>query len=318
MLNSAGHILASRDVPEPIAIAQNSKLDLYVGGVMYVPNSQDTTRLDTVGVIYKIYLVRHDTVYNAGTDSLPNIRDTSYYYYHDLARAPMRVIWAERAYPRRRFPGITVLPNNQFLVARSGPDNSSFIDPDTRVLLFDRTDQLITPLGTLVTGLGSGIVFINQPTSIASFPGKRDFILTQSSAGGVYGAIWMVYYLQPDFEGWLPKFDPEQRPEDRNVDFARQGRFVEASAVAFDRRRGDIFIVDAALDSVVKFDSQGRFKRESFGDYIAAVGEFSDTTGGRNRGFAGPRGVAFFERTLYVVDTGHHVIRLFRLSLDLL
>lgn len=308
MLNAAGQVLGTKSIFHPLSISQNSKLDLFVGGEIHPRNRVDTNKVDTVGAILKIYLVRQDTVYNAGTDSLPSIRDTSYFYNHDLGRARINIVWSERSHPNRRFPGITVLPNNQYLAVRGGSDNSSFVDPDARVLLFNKGDTLITPLGDLVTRAGSGITDINQPTNILSFPGKRDFILTQSSEGGVYGAVWMVYFFSADFEGWLPKFDPSKL-EDRNVDFVRPGRFLRVEAVAIDKRKGDIFIVDSRLDSVMKFDSRGRFRRESFGDRLATTKEYLS-------GFSHPTGVTFHEKTIYIVDSGNNVIRLFRLSTD--
>lgn len=295
MLNAAGQVMKTRGFLHPVSIAQDFRLDLLVGGELVLANG------DTAGAIFRLHIVR---------DASGN------FYGHTLFEsAPVETVRVERSRPKRRFPGITVFPNNQYLAARIGPDNSSFVDPDARVLLFNKGDTFITPLGDLVTGQGSGIVYINKPTNILSFPGKRDFILTQSSEGGVYGAVWMVYSANADFEGWLPRFDPS-RPEDSNVDIVRQGRFHRAEAVAIDKRRGDIFIVDSELDSVFKFDSRGRFRKESFGDRLATAGDFiaSRTS---NPGFANPHGVAFFERTLYIVDTGHNVIRLFRLSTDL-
>lgn len=289
MLNVAGQVLGTRSFLHPAALAQDTRLDLLVGAEMVVSTG------DTIGAIFRLHIVRD--------------RQGNIYGHEQFGTVPVETVWTERSRLQRRFPGITVLPNNQYLAARTGPDNSSFVDPDARVLLFTRGDTLITPLGDLVTRAGSGITDINYPTNIVSFPGRRDFILTQSSEGVSYGAVWMVYFLSPEFEGWLPKFDPS-RPGEANIDFVRQGRFRRAEAVAFDRRRGDIFIVDSELDSVVKFDGRGRFRRESFGDRVATTSQFP---GGFNR----PQGAAFREKTLYIVDAGDNVIRLFRLSTDL-
>ena len=140
-------------------------------------------------------------------------------------------VWRELAHPRRRFTGITVLSDNSYLAARDGSDNSSLIDPDARVLLFDRNDKFITPLPAFVTGTGTGIANINHPTSITAFPNSMDFVLVQSSDGIAYGALWMVYSSTSDFQGWLPRFDPA-RAEDRSVDFIKPARFSRARAVA--------------------------------------------------------------------------------------
>lgn len=282
MMNAGGHILATRGFRRPTAITQDTRLDLLVAAEVDGPGGLP------IGAIIRIRLVRD--------------RQGNFIGHDRFATAPAETVWTEAASRNRRFVGLAAMPDNQYLAARMGPDNSSFIDPDARVLLFSRGDTMITPLGDLVTGVGSGILYINKPTSIAAFPGRRDFVITQSSEGVAYGAVWMTYLKNPEFDGWLPKFNPE-RPEDRGVDFVRPQRFSEASGVAMDKRRGDIFIVDSRLDSVVKFDSRGRFRRESFGKRISPL--------------LRPSGIAYHERFLYVVDTGNNIIRRYRLSTEL-
>ncbi len=280
MMNRAGQVLSANTMLHPRSLAQNSRLDLYVGGEMVAPSG------DTVGALFKIRL------YSANSDSA-----------HRLDLAPIDTIWKELARPARRFPAITVLGDNQFLAVRTGPDNSSFIDPDARVLLFDDEDVFITPVPSLTTRVGSGITDINKPTGIALFPGTRDFVLSQSSEGVSYGAVWMRYERTVDFDGWLPRFDPA-RAEDRNIDFIRPNRYGRPEAVAIDRSRRDIFIADAQLDSVFKFNSRGRFRGESFG--------LHRTQGAMMR----PTGLAFFERILYVLDGRTGEVLRFRLSTD--
>lgn len=280
MLNPAGIQLSERSVLHPLSLAQDSRLDLLVGGEMVAANG------DTIGAIFRYRLV------SASIDSA-----------HRLNAAPVDTVWRELARASRRFPGITVFGDNQFLAVRTGPDNSSVVDPDSRVLLFDANDVFITPVPAFNTRSGSGITDINLPSSIASFPGVKDFILTQSSLGVSYGAIWLTYQSTSDFQGWLPRFDPA-RAEDRGVDFIRPNRYSQPEAVAIDRARRDIFVADAALDSVFKFNSRGRFKAESFG--------YSRTGGSMRR----PTGLAFFEKILYVLDAEQGQILRFRLTTD--
>jgi hypothetical protein len=265
----------------PRSVAQDSRLDLLVGAEIVAANG------DTVGSILRVHLVSSSA-------------DTA----HHLDVARVDTIWRERAKPARRFPGITVFGDNTYLAVRFGPDNSSFIDPDGRVLEFSSDDVFITPLPGLVTTVGTGIADINVPTGIASFPGVKDFVLIQMSTGVAYGGIWMQYLKNADFDGWLPKFDPAV-PDQRSVDFIRPYRFISPQAVAIDRSRRDVFIADAVLDSVFKFDSRGRFKSESFG----AV---------RTRGaMKHPTGLAFFATILYVLDSETGEIIRFRLSTDM-
>jgi hypothetical protein len=280
MMNRAGQQLSQRTMLHPLSLAQDSRLDLLVGGEIVAANG------DTAGAIFRVHLV------SASADSA-----------HRLELARVDTLWRELANPRRRFPGITVFGDNFFLAVRTGPDNSSFIDPDARVMLFDNHDVFITPVPALTTRSGSGITDINKPSAIASFPGARDFVLAQSSEGVAYGAVWMRYQATADFEGWLPQFDPA-RPEDRSSDFIRPNRYLLPDAVTIDRARRDVFIADAQLDSVFKFNSRGRLKSESFG--------FTRSSGTMKR----PTGLTFFEKVLYVLDGEQGLLLRFRLTTD--
>lgn len=280
MMNLAGAELSSRSMLYPSSIAQDSRLDLLVGGEVVAANG------DTAGAIFRIHLV------SSSPDSA-----------HRLEVARIDTVWKELAKPARRFPGITVLPDNTWLAARTGPDNSSFIDPDARVLLFSSNDNFITPVPAFATRAGSGITDINFPTGIAAFPGVRDFVLIQSSEGVSYSAQWMQYQNNPEFEGWLPRYDPAN-PVDRLVDFIRPNRYVQPEGVTIDRARRDVFIADAALDSVFKFNSRGNFKVESFG-----------TT--RSNGLMKrPTGLAFFNKILYVLDSEEGVLLRYTMTTD--
>jgi hypothetical protein len=280
MMNRAGGVLSTRTMLHPVSLSQDTRLDLLVGGEVAVANG------DTIGAIFRIHLV------STSADSA-----------HRLDVAPIDTVWRERAHRTRRFPGIAVLSDNTYLAVRNGSDNSSIVDPDARVLQFDASDVYITPLPTFVTGVGTGIVNINHPSGIAAFPNSRDFVLTQSSDGVAYGALWMVYSSTSDFQGWLPKFDPANL-SDRSVDFIRPNRFSNASAVAIDPSRRDIFVADAALDSIVKFNSRGVMRRESFGSHL------SESL------MRDPGGLAFFEKILYVLDREQGLVLRYRLSTD--
>ena len=291
MLNRAGQVLSMRTMLHPRSLAQDTRLDLLVGGETVVANG------DTVGTIFRVHLVS-------------NSPDSA----HRLDVARIDTLWRELARPNRRFPGITVFGDNTYLAVRTAfpfPDNSSFIDPDARVLQFNNHDVFITPVPAFTSGSGSvagGITTIYLPTAIASFPASRDFVLAQTSADSTipiqYGALWMRFELSNDFEGWLPKYDPE-RPEDRGVDFIRTYRYKGPEAVAIDPARLDVFVADAGLDSVFKFNSRGRIKTESFG--YARSG----------RVMTRPTGLAFFEKVLYVLDATSGLILRFRLTTDI-
>lgn len=295
MLNQAGQVLSTSGfILHPIALAQDNRLDLLVGAETIVPSSGDT-----IGVVLRIKLVA------AG---------------HNLAAARIDTVWKEPARPRRRFVGIGVILNDEFLVARSVAydsllDNSSVVDPDARILRFKhneyatgKQDVFITPLGELQSGVGNAVTYINRPTGLATFPNSGDFIVVQSSKGVQYSAVWMVYSHTADFEGWLPKYDPTD-PSQR-TDFVAPNRFKNAVGVAIDRVKRDIFIVDnvdAQRDSIVKFNNRGRFKSESFGTLTPGV-RF------KNPGGVAVSGSTADDYTLYVCDTDNNRILLYRLN----
>ncbi len=275
MMNLAGTVLSTRIMRRPLSLAQDSRLDLLVGGEVIATNG------DAVGALFRLHLVA-------------STQDSA----HHLNLSRIDTVWQELAHPQRRFPGITVLPDNSWLAVRTGPDNGSQIDPDARVLLFDRNDVFITPLPAFITG-GQSPVSINKPTSIVSFPGVKDFVLAQSSEEVNYAALWMRYEQTSDFTGWLSKYDPTNP-----IDFFKVGRYVRPEAVTIDKTRRDIFVADAALDSVFKFNSRGIFKVESFG--IAKSGGFMKR----------PTGLAFFSKILFVLDGQEGKIFRFILTAD--
>lgn len=285
MLNQAGQVLSiSNTIRRPIAIAQDLKLDLIIGAETIEPSTNDT-----IGILLRLKLV-----------------DAA----HNLKTAQIDTIWKEPARPKRRFVGIAIILNNEYLVARDGPDNSSIVDPDARVMRFryrpnavTKKDSFITPLGELQAGAGTSITHLNHPTGIASFPNSGDFVVTQNSDGVQYSAIWMAFTKNADFEGWLPKYDPTN-PDQRSVEFIKPNRYKNAAGVGIDRVRRDIFVVDAALDSVSKFNNRGRFKVESFGKNTPGMS------------LSHPGGVAVAENTLFVCDTENSRIVLYRLSTD--
>jgi hypothetical protein len=306
MMDIGGNILSRKTVPHPVSIAQNTKLDLYVGGETISTNG------DTIGAIYKIFMVRFDTTYydtlksSLGVDSIVP-RPSSTPNNHNLDSAHMNIVWREPSRPTRRYTGIGILPTNEFLVARTGPNNGNIIDPDTRILFFNKGDTMIAPIPDLITRPSGGnfITDIRFLTGLMVFPRSRDIIITQSSDGVAYGAIWMIYKKQADFEGWLPKFDPSVpgvRP-----DIIKQYQFNYAAGVTYDSRRREIFVVDSGLDSVLKFDINGNFRTESFGRNKTRTAQFP--------GLLHPKGIAFSnDCTLFVADTGNKFIRRFRLS----
>jgi len=104
----------------------------------------------------------------------------------------------------------------------------------------------------------------------------------------------LEYIVTPDFTGYHIAIPPY------TADIMIPGTFIQPEGVAIDNS-GNLYVADAAKDSVYKFNS--------FGDLLIGFG-------GENQ-FKNPYSVAFFDKTLYVADTGNNRIIRFILSTDI-
>jgi sugar lactone lactonase YvrE len=93
----------------------------------------------------------------------------------------------------------------------------------------------------------------------------------------------------------VSKFSPQD-----GISFVIPDRFSKPQGSWVDNS-GNIYIADAGKDSVYKFSVFGE-ELQSFGGPTV---------------FNSPSGVAFFDKTLYVSDTGNNRILRFTLSTDL-
>jgi DNA-binding beta-propeller fold protein YncE len=104
----------------------------------------------------------------------------------------------------------------------------------------------------------------------------------------------LEYISSPDFTGYRIALQPLSR------DLMMPGIFSQPEGSALDNS-GNIFIADAGKDSIYKFNS--------FGDKLQIFGG--------SEIFNQPYGVAFYDKTLYVADTGNNRILRFILSTEL-
>jgi len=274
MMDLAGHVLGvSKRIKRPVAVSQDRRLNLIVCAEFDTVIQGQTV---TFGALYKI------RQFEAG---------------NDIANARIDRIYFESGKPYRRFTGVAALYNNQYYVTRVGPDNTSPIDPDNAVLLFDKDDTYLTPIPNLKPS-GTGLESIQDLSSITTFNNRTlDFIFTQIGSQSLFKVQWITFIKTQDYSYYQSKFSPTR---DGNLDILKINRFAQPEDVTVDNS-GNIFVIDAAADSLYKFDNRGR-EKQSFG--------------GRDV-FKDPHGVAFFDKTLYVADTGNNRILRFILSTDI-
>lgn len=280
MLDLSGTVQGvSQTVPNPVAITQDRRLNLLIVGSYY--HTTDSGNQIELAAVYKIDL---------------------FAVQHHIDQAPVQLLHVETpARQRIRYTGIAALHDNTFYVTRRGPQNTSPVNPDNAVMKFSKDHVLLgREFWPSLLPMGSGLRALNQPSTIATFPHRQsdDFIVGMVAEESQFKVQWFTLRQVGDFFEWDSFFSPER---DAGADLLQHGRFTQPEGIVVDPE-GNIFVVDAARDSVFRFNNRG-IERYSFG--------------GPDQFYA-PRGIAIDpNKTLYVADTGNNRIIRFRLSTDL-
>lgn len=282
MMNLDGQILGIRSMQKPVALAQDYKLNLIVCAQFDTLVSGQTR---TFSAVYKLDMVSvsHQIAIAPITRLLPRA--------NDLNR------------PLVEYTGACVFYNNMFYIARKGPNNTSFVDPDNSLLIFVPKESIngVSEGDTLVgrvpniDPLGQGPVSAYDISSLTSFNNQSIDIIVTLTGGTSFKANWLHYQVTPIDQKYVSNFLPGSGTE-----LVIPNRFERPEGGTRDNS-GNIYIADAAKDSVYKFNS--------FGDELNSFGG-PDV-------FNEPYAVAFFNKTLYVADTGNNRILRFILSTEL-
>jgi hypothetical protein len=276
-LDLSGDIIGTQFILNPIAITQDHNFDLLVIG--------DTVTIigDTLSIVYRIKTVpAGGVITNAGKITLI------------VSDYPTPLIGRER-----RFTGISTYPDNTYLITRAGPNNIGGIDPDNAILKVTGID-VVTNVEVLsgFQPTGNGIYSIEKTSSVSTVPNDpTDFIITRNTSDFGFKVEWFEY---DDVNG---TFDPRFLPES-NVDIVKL-QLGTPEDVTQDNNFS-VFVVDSSKDSLYKFNSLGRLMPESFGGNGFGVNQLNS-----------PKGVAFFDKVLYIADTGNNRIVRYKLSTDL-
>jgi hypothetical protein len=288
MLDLSGRVIGvSPPVRKPIALAQDKRLQLLVCAQFdtLLPGRTEPT---TFGAVYRL--------------DLPAAA-------HVIGQAAPRRVFFEPSDSSRRYTGVATMYDNSYYITRTGPKNElARVDRDRAVLLFAKNDSLVTPVTQNFSPDGTGLLSIHQMTAIATLPTGRsvEYVFAQVEAPSsaiipFYKVQWIRLVAEGQTTNYVSKFYPSA---DGEIDLLRINRFVRPSGLTLDPS-GNLFVADAALDSVFRFNSRG-VERYSFGG-----------NGSGEKQFNAPAGLSFFDRTLYVADKGNNRIVRFRLSTDL-
>ncbi|MCE1188045.1 MAG: hypothetical protein LWX56_02800 [Ignavibacteria bacterium] len=283
MMNTAGTVLSVlSNIKKPTAITQDYLLNLYI-----------IAQFDTLGQTYS-------SVYRV------NLLDANYSL---EAATPIRLLprGADFQRSKRQYKALTAFYNNAIYIARSGPDNSNVADYDNCIMAYVKVkrangyyDDSLAGTRPTIDPLSTGLISANGISCMTSFSGNKyrsDFITTFIGDNS-FKAQWF-HWVETSLEAkYTSQFDPSKNM----VKFVKPNRFGNPTGVCLDPS-GNIYVADpdASKDSVFKFNSFGE-ELQSFGGVKV---------------FKKPVGVAYFDRTLYVLDAGLNQILRFKLSTDL-
>jgi len=268
LMNLAGQKLSELFVKNPYYIAQDYKLNLFIC-------AEFDTLSQTYSAVYKLNLVEAR---------------------HDLSKAKLKRILPKTSLdfskPERKFTAINIFYNNDFIIARSGPVNG-LVDPDNSILYYKNVDEFFGRIPDFIP-IGSGILTADNISSMISTNKKNlDFMMCLISQTN-FKFQWLKYVSTMDKQG----YEIFLRPGESQL--MTPNKFSQPMDLTI-HYKNNIYIVDAAKDSVFKFNQSGD-EYHSFGGP-----EF----------FEEPVSIAHFDKTLYVVDKKKNAILRFILSTDI-
>ncbi len=304
------------------SVVQDRKFDIYV-----------TARRDTFlnDQTWNLPVVLH---YAGITQGTPRLVDIIWHPFDDDSRKFTRPDPIETD-EEVEFTGISVLPTNSIYVSRRGPVNSrtSVILPHNTVLEFNPegiNTQAIVALSPTLPSLRSAVnpadvITFVQPPQRQSFPDEKHFIIAQSPPSGStlrYSVLSIRAVVTPDGIEYRPDTDKigiAGSPDFGDGFLYDEFKFVNPSDLAFAADGTNyIFVLDAGNDSLFIFTGRG-VEGVTPPPGASSTKPVKVSFGGTGDGalqFNNPQGVAYFQRIVYVADTGNNRISRFRLNTD--
>lgn len=277
-MDIAGGFIGEISVNNPRKITQDNNFDLLV-----IADSVIAT-MDTVSVVYRINIV-------AAGGSLSNATKSVY-------------IKSTYATPNtstlRKFTGIAVLSDNTVLITRVGPQDPFGIDPGNAILKVTGRNavQSVTVLPGFQTS-GSSFYSIENVSGIAAVRfSLTDFIITRITPDTttLNKVLWFTY---SNVNG---TYDPKFTESSLGIVSAKFGK---PDDVVQDANQS-VYVIDSYRNFLWKFNVTGKYMNESFGGLGTEAGKFNN-----------PKGIAFYNKVIYIADTDNNRIVRYKLSTDL-
>lgn len=240
------------------------------------------------------------------------------------------------------FTGVGVLDDNRIYVSRRGPLNS--VNPDGRPTSISPFNVIMefTPDGENTQRIAfdptrpslrssvypSDVLTFFHPPQRSGLPPNDNFVLAQApppEANVVqprFSVLSIVVVETPDgieYRANTSLLNVASDPENGDGFLYEEGKFEAPSDLALSADGTNrVFVLDAARDSLFIFNGngvEGVAPPPGAGSLRPIVVSF----GGEGSGplsFRDPQGVAYYDRTVYVADTGNDRISRFRLNTD--
>ncbi len=318
---------AGQPLIEAVSVVQDRRFRVHVAAM------RDTT---VDGTSFRLPVVYQIDGLTTGT---PSVVDILWHPFDDRSRQ-LVLRNPQPADLQTRFTGIAVRPDNSLLVTRAGPTSLNLSVPLNTVLVFDREGVNTNALTSLSARRGS-LVSSVYPTAVATavgppqrttFPDSRDFFVAQSRvapAGGSadiavpFSVLSIRVTETPDgrlYEPNVALLAAAQigEPGQRFLYEADRFGFPSDITIAADAT-SYLFVTDSARDSLFVFTPSG-VEGVAPPPGSTSLLPVNVSFGGSGSGLlqlSRPSGVAYFERTVYVADTGNNRITRYRLNTDL-
>ncbi|MFU8813394.1 MAG: hypothetical protein ACNA78_10550 [Balneolaceae bacterium] len=332
------------ELPGAVAVTQDRLLNVYVAARYdTVVSALPENRRDNVWNLPAIYKIKN---LNGAGEIV--FQDTLIHPFDDASR-PTTALQQFRLDRTRadndelvEFTGVAILEDNTLYVSRRGPRNNPAVleAPDNTVLEYrnifqngqntqkmNNTTQFRdlnprTPSLLSAIGVSDITTFVNPPQRDV-ISDSRNFLLAQEDQNtNITFRVLQVNLVEtPDGTELQPNQQFLVRNEERADGFLyEENKFIRPSGLAV---AGDetayIFVVDSERNRLFQFKPNGE---EGIDPPPAAVDRSRNLTvsfgefGNGPREFNSPRGVAYFDRIVYVADTGNNRVARYRLTTD--
>jgi len=238
------------------------------------------TSLDTISIVFRMKIVEGGGVI---TQSIPVVR-----LLNSLKPTP-------NTSKLRKFTGISTYADNTFLITRTGPEDPLNIDPGNAILKVAGKDS-VTSL-TVLSGFqtsGNSFYSIDKVSSVLTIKNNAPNFIISRSSQDTLNLNKAIYFEYNSTNG---TYDPRYTSTSQDI---VNIKFGSPDAIAMDNNYA-IYIIDSYRNYFYKFNSSGKLLKESFGDASR---------------FSNPKGITYFNKVVYIADTGNDRILRYKLSTE--